>query len=212
MITVHQIVLRGGLFCFGLDTPGPQFREISRERGRRSPVDRSQGLRPPWGPHAFARRSGEAERGCSPSKAGLRAATHPQSGRLWRTERRWAAFGRSARANRGRTPGKSRAAGAKAGGCAEKRRTEGAFRAASGVRHRAETGKTGRCRGCFRCFWRGFRGAQRGQRGEKGGFPGLWAAKRAGKALHTVGFGRETGRSMAFFRRRVTGSRSLHGC
>ena len=209
MITVHQIVLRGGLFCFGLDTPGPQFREISRERGRRSPAGRSQRLRPPWGPHTFARRSVKAGRGCSPSEAGLRAATHPPERAA---VAHGAAFGRSARANCGRTPGKSRVAGAKAGGCAEKRRTAGTFRAASGVRHRAETGKTGRCRGCFRGFWRGFRGAQRGQRGKKGGISGLKAAKRAGKALHTAGFGRKTGRGMAFFRRRVTGSRSLHGC
>ena len=109
MITVYQIVLRGGLFCFGLDTPGPQFREISRERGRRSPAGRSQRLRPPWGPHTFARQSRKAGRGCSPSGAGLRASAHPPgraavahgaaAGGVWRGR------GGNPRAHTGEKPG-----------------------------------------------------------------------------------------------------------
>ena len=164
MITVHQIVLRGGLFCFGLDTPGPQFREISRERGRRSPAGRSQRLRPPWGPHTFARRSEEAGRGCSPSGSSFGRRRTPRAGGCGAPggERRRLAGTRGQTADVHR--GKAGLPGAKAGRLAGKRRTVGAFRAASGARHRAETGKTGRRRGCIGSFWRVF-GAHSGVNG-----------------------------------------------
>lgn len=191
-------------------TPGPPISRNFTREGAAVSCGSSPGIEAPLGPHTFARRSEEAGRGCSPSGAGLRAAAHPQGGRLWRTGRRsggvWRGRGGNPRAHNGEKPGYR---GAKAGGLAGKRRTVGAFRAASVARCRAETGKTGRRQGCIGGFRRGFRGAQRGQRGGKGGISGLKAAKRAGKALHTAGFGRKTGRSTAFYGRRVTGSRSL---
>ena len=169
----ERIISKVCFFVFWLDTPGPQFRENSRERGRRSPPGRGQGLRPPWGPHTFARRSREAGRGCSPSGVGLRAAAHPQGGRLWHTGRRKAAFGGDAGAIRGRTPGRSRATGGESGqACRETAhsgRVSGGIRGAAPGRNR----ETGRRQGCIRGFGRGFRGAQRGQRGGNGGISGL---------------------------------------
>ena len=143
MITVHQIVLRGGLFCFGLDTPGPQFREISRERGRRSPVDRTQGSRPPWAhtlSHGEAKKPGGA---VATAGWGFGRRRTPRAGGCGTPggERRRLAGtrGQSAGAHRG----EAGLPGVKAGRLAGKRRTAGAYRAASGARHRAETGKPG---------------------------------------------------------------------
>ena len=59
--------------------------------------------------------------------------------------------------------GKNRAAGAKAGGFAGKRRTAGAFRAAAGAQCRAETGKAGRQRRGNGGFRRDFTGKTAGR-------------------------------------------------
>ena len=72
----------GALLFFWAITPGPEFRGISRESGPRSPENRSQGLRPPWGytlHHGEAVQPGGAE---APAGAELRAVAHTQGGRL----------------------------------------------------------------------------------------------------------------------------------
>ena len=193
MITVHQIVLRGGLFCFGLDTPGPQFREISRERGRRSPAGRSQRLRPPWGPHTFARQSRKAGRGCSPSKAGLRAATHTRSGRLWRMGRLQAAFGGDAGAIRGRTPGKSRVAGGESGRlCRETAHSggvPGGIRSAAPGRNRENRALPG----LFPGLLAGFSGRKTGSTGQKRRHFGAVGGKKGGKSPPHGGLRAENG-------------------
>ena len=173
--------------------PGPEFRENSRERGRRSPENRSQGLRPPWGVHASPRRSGGAGRGGSPRGDGT-----PGGGAFsgQASVVRGVPSGAKragSRARRGRRAGKSRAAGAKAGGFAGKRRTAGAFRAAAGAQCRAETGKTGRLRRGNGGFRRGFTGKAAGRRGENGGFRGCGRQKGAKKAPRRRGSGGKRG-------------------
>ena len=72
----------GRCYYFWAITPGPEFRGISRESGPRSPENRSQGLRPPWGytlHHGEAVQPGGAE---APAGAELRAVAHTQGGRL----------------------------------------------------------------------------------------------------------------------------------
>lgn len=165
--------LRCAFLVFGLDTPGPQFRGISRERGRRSPLDRSQGSRPPW---AHTLSYGEAEKpgwAVAPAELGFGRRRTPRTGGCGAPggERRRLAEARGQ--TTGAHRGNAELPGTKAGGLAGKRRTAGAFRAASGAKNRAETGKTGRRRGCIGGFWRGFRGAKRGRRGGKGGISGL---------------------------------------
>lgn len=190
-------------------TPGPPISRNFTREGAAVSCGSSPGIEAPLGPHTFARRSEEAGRGCSPSGAGLRAAAHPQGGRLWRTRRRQAAFGGDAggnlRARTGKRPGCRGKNGRLCRETAHSGRVSGGIRGAAPGRNR----ETGRRQCCVGGVWQGFRGAKRGQRGGKGGISGLKAEKRAGKALHTAGFGRKTGRSTAFYGRRVTGSRSL---
>ena len=108
----------------GRDTPGPEFRENSRERGPRSPANRARGFDPPWGAHARRR--------------GGRARAHPGAGRSdpWggghtpgRTARlratRAAAFRRAHEAGRGGGFRRAQAGRAMGGGAADKR--AGAF-------------------------------------------------------------------------------------
>lgn len=55
--------MRGAFLRFGADTPGPEFRGNSRERGRRSLTRHAQGSDPPLGAHTSPRRSGKADHG-----------------------------------------------------------------------------------------------------------------------------------------------------
>ena len=185
--------------------PGLEFRENSRERGPRSSENRSQGLRPPWGVHASPRRSGGAGRGGSPS--GSRApggGAHP--GRAAAARGTASGVKRAGSRSRcGRRAGKSRAAGAKAGGFAGKRRTAGAFRAAAGAKaggNRENRAAAARRRRLPAGFCRENSGAA----GRKRRVSGLWMAKRGEKSPQTAGFGRKTGRGSAYSGRRVTGS------
>lgn len=94
--------------------PGPEFRGNSRESGPRSPENRSQGLRPPWGVHASPRRSGAAGRGGSPSEGGTPGGdAHP--GRAVAVRGRPRAQSGRDRGQRAGHSGKRRATGAKAG-------------------------------------------------------------------------------------------------
>ena len=92
-----------------------EFCEILYASGRRSPENRSQGLRPPWGVHASPRRSGEAGRGGNPQR-------EPSSGQR-RTPR---AGGWDARGGLGRKTGgiagKARAYSGKKPGCRGQKR------------------------------------------------------------------------------------------
>ena len=125
----------------GRDTPGPEFRENSRERGPRSPANRARGFDPPWGAHARRR--------------GGRARAHPGAGRSdpWggghtpgRTARlratRAAAFRRAHEAGRGGGFRRAQAGRAMGGGAADKR--AGAF-----GRARRACGGHGRAGGPF---------------------------------------------------------------
>ena len=69
----------GAFSVFGANTPGPEFRGISRERGRRSLTRHAQGSDSPLGAHTSPRRSGKSDlgsRACQPqgcASAGRRA-------------------------------------------------------------------------------------------------------------------------------------------
>lgn len=52
-------ILGRAFLFFGANTPGPEFRGNSRERGPRSPATGSQGFDPPLGAQAFAEQSGK---------------------------------------------------------------------------------------------------------------------------------------------------------
>ena len=109
---------------WGLDTPGPQFREISRERARRSRRKRSRRSDSPLGPQrlpvrrTFSRRSAKADPSAGLLHGEVRKPTTPQdfpSAKRKSRPARWASSRRSAKVGPGGrlcpSPGFGRAAG-----------------------------------------------------------------------------------------------------
>ena len=178
----------GRCYYFWAITPGPEFRGISRESGPRSPENRSQGLRPPWGVHASPRRSGAAGRGGSPS--GSRApggGAHP--GRAAGTREAVSGAKRAgSRATRGRTAGKTGVPGGKSGQVcretAHSGRVSGGSRGAVPGGNRENRAAAARKRRLPAGFCRESSGAA----GRKRRVSGLWAAKRGEKKPPHGGF------------------------
>ena len=187
-------------FIFGLDTPGPQFREISRGRGRRSPLDRSQGPRPPWAhtlSHGEARKPGGAVAPAGRSFGRRRTPRVGGCGARGGGGRRLAGTrGQSAGAHRG----KAGLPGAKAGGCAGKRRTAG--RVSGGIRVAAPGGSrenrasAGLCRGLLARFSR----RKAGSTGRKRRHFGAEGGKKGGKSPPHGGLRAENGAQHDVFR------------
>ena len=202
---------RRRFFIFGADTPGPEFRGISRERGRRSLTRHAQGSDPPLGAHTSPRRSGKADHGsraCSALVLALAGRTgwpsggwrRPRAGRrAWRAE-----FRRSRGFHRGRRKaagGRKRAlAGAKAahagasgglGVCAglgspgETRGQPGLFPGAPG-KNLASPGQKEAFGAAFRAGTAGVGGKKAPFCREKGGQRGCAGAKTGGLSLRGV--------------------------
>lgn len=161
----------GAFSVFGANTPGPEFRGISRERGRRSLTRHAQGSDPPLGAHTSPRRSGKADlgsRGCQPqgcASAGRRADLRAAGG------------------------GNGRAGGARRGGFGGGRGNLRAF-------GRRTAGRSGRGR-AKKPQTRGLPGFQgvcvgAGGPGKTGGKPGLHPGARRAKNGRSRG---KTGRS-----------------
>ena len=164
--------MRGAFLRFGADTPGPEFRGNSRERGRRSLTRHAQGSDPPLGAHTSPRRSGKADHGS-------RVCLAP---RLCLGGAGGLTFGRRAAA----TGGVAGLAG-------------GAF---SGGARRAQTGRKAAHAGASRvpgCARAGLPGGQPGpSRARAGAFPGSAGQKKTGGAGQKNGRRRgKTGRSGA---------------
>ena len=176
--------------------PGPEFRENSRERGRRSPENRSQRLRPPLGGTRFTTAKRQSRAGRKPQRgrnSGRRRVLRADFGGAR------GAFGRKTGGITGKVrarSGKNRAAGAKAGEFSGKRRTAGAFRAAAGRSAGRSAGrKPGKPGGC---------GAETAASG------GVLPGKQRGSGAKTAGFrgcGRQKGAKRAPRRRGSGGKR-----
>ena len=123
----HHAAPDRALFSFfGVDTPGPEFRGISRERGRRSLTRHARGSDHPLGAHTSPRRSEKADHGsrgcpaigwpCRGGRAGLRAA---EGGNRRRRRPRRGGFLAEAGLPSGYQAGKKRRTAAEegAGGC-----------------------------------------------------------------------------------------------
>ena len=163
----------GAFSVFGANTPGPEFREISRERGRRSLTRHAQGSDHPLGSHTSSRRSGKADlgsRGCQPqgcASAGRRqrAGWRRTAGGFGGGRGNFRAFGR-------------RTAGGSGRGRAKKPHTRG-FPGVPGVCAGAGVpGKNGASRGFIRV-----------RAGQKRAAPGQNGGVRAGKKAGTAGVG-----------------------
>ena len=182
-----------------------EFCEILYAIGRRSPENRSQGLRPPGGAprhHGEAAEPGGVE---APAGAELRAAARSQGGLRWCAGR--------LRAQNGRDHGQGAGAQRKKPGCrgksgrvlretAHSGRVSGGSRGAVPGRNRENRAAAARKRRLPAGFCRensGVAGRKRRGFGAVGG-------KKGRKSPHTAGFGRETGRGTAYSGRRVTGS------
>ena len=149
-------------FCFGTNTPTPEFCENSHERGPRSPAGTAQGFDPPLG----AQRNAAARGG---DCAGV-GRTRRKGGGVPRRARRGRRFAGAARARR--------SAGA---------RGAGAFLPGGGGKPGA--GRIGRVRRT-KAAWRARRrGAGTCQAARHGRFAGLSGAD-AGKARRAAGAGR----------------------
>jgi len=177
--------LQGALFpVFGANTPGPEFRGILRERGRRSLTRHAQGSDRPLGAHTSPRRSGKADHGsrvAQPQRcalAGARGYLRAAGGGNGRA----AAHGGADSAAGGATferSGGARRAEAGAGG--RKSRTRGGFGGLRGVCGRRGSGQNRGQAGLHP----GARRAKNGQRrdktgcsgGQKGGYGGRWGQK-----------------------------------
>lgn len=181
----HASAPKRRFFCFGANTPGPEFRGILRERGRRSLTRHAQGSDRPLGAHTSPRRSGKTDlgsRGCQPlgcASAGRRAdlrAAGGGNGRAGGARRGGFGGGRGNLRAFGR-----RTAGRSGHGRAKKPQTRGlpGFQgvcAGAGV-----PGKTGASRVSIRARARQKTGGAGGKTGRsggpKGGYGGRWGQK-----------------------------------
>lgn len=178
----HASAPKRRFFCFGANTPGPEFRGILRERGRRSLTRHAQGSDRPLGAHTSPRRSGKTDlgsRGCQPlgcASAGRRADLRAAGG------------------------GNGRAGGARRGGFGGGRGNLRAFgrRTAGGSgRGRAKKPHTRELPGSQGCARAPGSRAKPGQAGSPSGRapgkkraePGQNGGVRAGKKAGTVGAG-----------------------
>ena len=183
----------GRCYYFWVITPGPEFRGISRESGRRSPENRSQGLRPPWGVPASPRRSGAAGRGGSPG--GSRA---PGGGAFsGRTSVvRGAPSGAKragSRARRGRTAEKAGLPGQKRASSPGNGAQRAHFRRQSGRSAGRKPGKPGGCGAETAVSGGVLPGKQRGSGAKTAGFRGCGRQKGAKKAPTWRGSGGKRG-------------------
>lgn len=171
----------GAFSFFGADTPGPEFRGISRERGRRSLTRHAQGSDPPRGrtllhgeagkptsavgvasPKAVPRRGGGLTFGRRAAATGGLAV---HGGAV--SAAGWATLGRSGGARR-----------AEAGAGGQKSRTHGASGVPGVCAGAGVPGKTGASRGSIRA-----------RAGQKKGGTGAKRGVRAGKKAETAGVG-----------------------
>ena len=164
--------------------PGPEFRENQRERGRRSPENRSQGLRPPWGVHASPRRRGAAGRGGSPSGSrapgggahpGRAAAAHGTASGAKRA---------GSRARRGRTAGKAGLPGQKRAGSPGNGAQRARFGRQPGRSAGRKPGKPGGCGAETSASGGVLPGKQRGGGAKTAGFRGCGRQKGQKKPPH----------------------------
>ena len=167
-----------GIFSFlGFNTPGPEFRGNSRERGRRSLTRHAQGSDPPLGAHTSPRRSGKADHGSRACPAPRLVPRRAAGGRLGGGAtsagfRRGLAGGFSA-ALRGKTAGLAARAALRRGklaGFERKSRTRWALPGSRGVRGHRVSGPN---RGFFRRAGRQT-GGSRAQKGAFGRAKGRW--------------------------------------
>ena len=179
--------LQGALFpVFGANTPGPEFRGISRERGRRSLTCHAQGSDPPEGvAHIFTakRESRPRQSGVPAPRLCLGGGGGLTFGRRAAATGGLAAHGGVVSAADGATfwrSGGARRAEAGAGG--RKSRTRGGFRGPRGVRGCRGPGQNRGPPGLHPGARRAKNGQRRGKTGRLGGHKAGLAGAGAQKA------------------------------
>ena len=181
----HASAPKRRFFCFGANTPGPEFRGISRERGRRSLTRHAQGSDRPLGAHTSPRRSGKADHGsrvAQPQGCALAGAARRPSGDGRRQRAGWRRTTGRFRRRAGQPSGVRAAHGGRKRARAGKKAAHAGTSGVPGVCAGAGVpGKTGASRVSIRAHAgqkTGGTGAKRGRSGgQKGGYGGRWGQK-----------------------------------
>ena len=183
----------GRCYYFWAITPGPKFRGISRESGPRSPENRSQGLRPPWGDtlhHGEAAEPGGVE---APAGAELRAAARSQGGLRWCAGRLRAQNGRDHGQGAGAEREKAGLPGQKRAGLPGNGAQRARFGLQPGRSAGRRPGKPGGCGAETAASGGVLPGKQRGSGAKPAGFRGCGRQKGAKKAPRRRGSGGKRG-------------------